>query len=185
MRGIDQRELLMRSMTMWPTGRHLWTALAVVCVVLGLVATALISASSGSESSSTVPGPPHEVDSAPPVPLSPPLDDPLTAGPDPGAVEAANEDEYAAAISALVFAGDTRTSTPAELRHQLRRETDPELSDDGLRDLDATIGTRIPAGSLWERMRANSRWAQWQPTRTWEPATWAQVGTQGTPSRDG
>lgn len=169
----------MRSMTMWPPGRHVGTALAVVCVVMGLVATALISASSGSESSSTVPGPPDGALSAPPVPPSPPPDDPVTLGLDRGAVEAANEDEYAAAISALVFAMDTRTSTPADLRQQLRAEADPELSESGLVDLYATIDTRVPADALWERMRANTQWSQWQPSRTWEPATWAQVVTQG------
>jgi hypothetical protein len=28
-------------------------------------------------------------------------------------------------------------------------------------------------------MRSNGQWSQWQPTRTWEPATWAQVVTAG------
>ena len=90
-----------------------------------------------------------------------------------------NQHEYAAVIGSLVFEIDTRTSTAAQVRERLRREADPQLSDDGLGDLYDTIGARVPADALWDRMRSNGQWSEWAPTRTWEPAAWAQVVTGG------
>jgi hypothetical protein len=46
-------------------------------------------------------------------------------------LETANQDEYAAAIGALVFEMNTRTSTAAQMRLRLRRESDPQLNDGG------------------------------------------------------
>lgn len=102
----------------------------------------------------------------------------VTVSPPDGLVTP-NQDEYAAVIGALMFEMDTRTSTAGQTREQLRREADAQLSDDGLADLYATIDARVPADALWERMRSNEQWSQWEPIRTWEPAAWAQVVTQG------
>ena len=90
-----------------------------------------------------------------------------------------SRDVYAAAISARVLGLDTRTSAAAQVRERLRVEADPQLSDGGLTDLSASIDARVPTDALWERMRSNEQWSQWEPTRTWEPAAWAQVVTGG------
>lgn len=168
----------MHTVTRRLSGRYRPTALAVTCVVLALLTTTLIKVHSGNGSTSSPPGSSVDDASAPAVPPMPP-DETLESEAQPSTIRASNEDGYAAAVSALVFAMDTRASTPAELRQQLRQEADPALSDAGLDDLYDTIDARVPADALWERMRANSQWSQWQPTRKWEPATWAQVVTQG------
>ena len=116
--------------------------------------------------------PPLVSPSAAPDSIREPIAEPLASG-------TSNQDEYAAFIGSLVFEMDIRTSTAAQVRERLRREADPQLSDDGLGDLYATIDARVPADALWERMRSNGQWSEWAPTRTWEPAAWAQVVTGG------
>lgn len=155
------------------------TALAVVCLVVGVVLSAILTARSGEGSASPAGRTPGDRSSVvvggPPAPAggSP------TPAVDTFAINATNPDVYAAAISARVLGMDTRTSTAASTRERLRAEADPGLGDSGLADLYATIDARVPTDALWERMRGNEQWSQWEPTRAWEPATWAQVVTGG------
>ena len=158
--------------------RQFRAALAATSLVLALVMTVVLATRSGEGSAPaltvTTDGGPAPLVSPPASTdqIKEPIARPLAAG-------TPNQDEYAAVIGSLVFEMDTRTSTAAQVRERLRREADPQLSDDGLGDLYATIDARLPADALWKRMRSNGQWSEWAPTRTWEPAAWAQVVTGG------
>ena len=168
----------MRGITTRLARRHFRAALAATCLVLALVMTAVLATRPGEGSA---PARPVTTDGGPAPLVSPPAAPDRTKEPTarPLAAGAPNQDEYAAVIGSLVFEIDTRTSTAAQVRERLRREADPQLSDDGLGDLYDTIGARVPADALWDRMRSNGQWSEWAPTRTWEPAAWAQVVTGG------
>ncbi len=156
------------------TRRHLGAAVTALAVVLGGAVTAVVTTNNESANASR---PAISRGEVPPVPrtTSHEVVDETPTGPN----EVTDEDEYAVMISAAVFTVDTRTSTPAQLRDQLRAVADPLLSAKGLGDLYATIDARVPTDPLWERMRSNGQWSEWEPTRTWEPAAWAQVVTGG------
>ena len=158
--------------------RHLWAILAATAVVLGLVTSVVLTARSA-ERSATPASVQAAEGAAPSVASSSAQDGTLEPVARPPAVGTADRDEYVTAISALVFGMDTRTTTAAQHREELRREADPKLSDDGRSDLHATIDARVPTDAMWGRMRSNEQWSQWQPTRTWEPAAWTQVVTSG------
>ena len=168
----------MRGITTRLPHRQFRAALAATSLVLALVMTVVLATHSGERSAPVLPvttdGGPAPLVSPPASPdrIREPTARPLAAG-------APNQDEYAAVIGSLVFEMDTRTSTAAQVRERLRREADPQLSDDGLGDLYATIDARVPAEALWQRMRSNGQWSKWARTRTWEPAAWAQVVTGG------
>lgn len=168
----------MRGITTRLPRRQFRAALAATSLVLALVMTALLTIRSGEGSAPPLPvtpgGGPVSLVSPPASPDS--IKEPTARPPAAGTT---NQDEYAAVIGSLVFELDTRTSTAAQVRERLRREADPQLSDNGLRDLYATIDARVPADALWQRMRSNEQWSRWEPTRTWEPAAWAQVVTGG------
>jgi hypothetical protein len=168
----------MRGIVQLGTRRHLYVAIAAACLAFGLAMTALLAAQGGRGADSSAPAPTGE-DTTPPIASSAPPEIARDLVAEPGAVKIPEPDEYAAAIGATVFGLDTRTSSPDQLRQRLRREADPQLSDDGRADLYATIDMRVPTNAMWDRLRRNDQWSQWQPTRTWEPAAWAQVVTAG------
>lgn len=170
--------------------RQFRAALAATGLVLALVMTAVLATGSGEGPAPALPvtadggsapalrvttdggSAPLVSPSAAPDRIRDPIAEPLAAG-------TSKQDEYAALIGSFVFEMDARTSTAAQVRERLRREADPQLSDDGLGDLYATIDVRVPADPLWQRMRSNEQWSEWARTRIWEPAAWAQVVTGG------
>jgi hypothetical protein len=91
----------------------------------------------------------------------------------------ADADVYVKSVARIVFGLDSRNFVPADYRRLLRSEADPNLTESGRADLFATINSRIPTESLWNRMRGNGQWSEWTPSRTWEPTAWSQVVTGG------
>lgn len=71
-------------------------------------------------------------------------------------------DLYAEAVAAVVFGLDTTSAGHEDYRAALLAEADPQMSPRGLADLERMVAERIPAPELWERMRANEQWSQWQ-----------------------
>lgn len=156
-------------------GHRVRFRLGAMSVVVG-VAFAVVLATAGNESSPPRPpggSAPATTRTEPPVVVEEPS---AQVG---GVSGAAAADGYAAHLGAVVFGMDARRSTPERVRQSLQREADPGLTAPGIEDLYATIDARVPAEPLWERMRNNGQWSEWAPTRTWEPATWAQVVIQG------
>lgn len=168
----------MRAMSVRLPCRRVQVAIAAACLVLATAVVAVEIRGRGDASASPVRGTPPPT--AEVAARSVTHDETERSAPVGQGIElSATSDVYAAAVGALVFEVDTRRSTPAQLREQLRSDADPLLSADGRRDLYATIDARVPADDLWERMHANAQWSRWEPTRTWEPAAWAEVVTTG------
>jgi hypothetical protein len=96
-----------------------------------------------------------------------------------GLSDAGDPDTYAREIAAVVFAVDTRTGSPNDLRARLLAEADPRLSETGRADLERLLVTRIPTDEGWARMASNEQWSEWVTTGTHEPGTFAQMVIEG------
>ncbi|WP_407343545.1 hypothetical protein [Pengzhenrongella phosphoraccumulans] len=113
---------------------------------------------------------------APPAAPSPSGPAPVVAG---AIAVTADPDEFARAVTAVVFGMDARTTEAADYRELLLAGADPQMSASGVADLAAMVDERIPADDLWARMRANEQYSQWVPGDVWEPGSWEQVVTSG------
>src|SRR5680860_637056 len=98
--------------------RQLRVILASTAVVLGLVTSVVLTARSAERSATPASEPVADGTAAPVAPTSAADGTPEPAA-RPPVVMTTDRDEYATAISSMVFGMDTRTSTAAQLREQL------------------------------------------------------------------